>query len=151
LALWLASGFSFAYDWLQINGDSQHSGNNTLETIISTSNVAGLSFLFQASLPSIEDGAPVYLSGVTTSTGKRDLLFVTTKAGHIIALDAHSGTQIWSHQYAAGSCKINNGSTTCYTTSSPAIDPNRLYVYSYGLDGKVHKYQVGDGTEITTG
>src|SRR5262249_26396461 len=26
-----------------------------------------------------------------------------------------------------------------------------LYVYSYGLDGKVHKYQVGDGTEITTG
>jgi hypothetical protein len=151
LTLWLASAFSFAYDWLQINGDSQHSGNNTLETIISTSNVGGLSFLFQASLPSVEDGPPVYLSNVSTASGVHDLLFVTTRAGHIIALDAHSGTQIWSHQYAAGSCKINNGSNACYTTSSPAIDPNRLYVYSYGLDGRVHKYQVGDGTEITTG
>ncbi len=26
-----------------------------------------------------------------------------------------------------------------------------LYVYSYGLDGYVHKYQVGDGIEILTG
>jgi hypothetical protein len=38
------------------------------------------------------------------------------------------------------------------TNSSPAIDPtNRLYVYSYGLDGKAHKHQVGDGIDITTG
>jgi hypothetical protein len=66
-------------------------------------------------------------------------------------LDARTGAQIWSHQYAAGSCRINGGSSVCYTTSSPAIDPNLLYVYSYGLDGKVHKYQVGDGTEIMTG
>jgi hypothetical protein len=150
-ALWLASGAALAYDWLQINGDSQHSGNNTLETIISASNVAALAFQFQAALPATADGAPVYLSGVTTLSGTRDLLFVTTKAGHIAALDAHTGMSIWSHQNGPGTCKINNGSSACYTTSSPAIDPNRLYVYSYGLDGKVHKYQVGDGTEITTG
>ncbi len=36
-------------------------------------------------------------------------------------------------------------------TTSPAIDPNGLYVYSYGLDGYVHKFQVGNGTEVTTG
>jgi hypothetical protein len=132
-------------------GDPQHSGNNTQETTLSASNVAGLGLRFQVSLPSVADGAPAYLSGVSTSSGTRDLLFVTTRAGHIVALDAHSGLQIWSHQYAAGSCHINNGSTPCYTTSSPAIDPNKLYVYSYGLDGNVHKYQVGDGTEIVTG
>jgi hypothetical protein len=39
----------------------------------------------------------------------------------------------------------------CYTTSSPAIDPNRQYVYSYGLDGQVHKYGVKDGTEVIGG
>jgi hypothetical protein len=39
----------------------------------------------------------------------------------------------------------------CFTESSPAIDPNRLYVYAYGVDGFVHKYQVGDGTEIVGG
>jgi hypothetical protein len=151
VALWLASVPSIAYDWLQINGDTQHSGNNTLEAIISASNVSGLAFLFQASLPSVEDGPPVYLSSVSTASGVRDLLFVTTRAGHIVALDAHSGTTIWSHQYPAGTCKINFGSNPCYTTSSPAVDPNRVYVYSYGLDGKVHKYQVGDGTEIMSG
>jgi hypothetical protein len=139
------------YDWLQINGSPQHTGNNTQETILGATNVAGLTFFFQASLPGVADGAPVFLSAVNTSTGVRNLLFVTTKQGHIVALDARSGLQIWSHQYPAGSCRINLGSVPCYTTSSPAIDPNRLYVYSYGLDGSVHKYQVGDGTEITSG
>ena len=41
--------------------------------------------------------------------------------------------------------------STCYTTSSPAIDPGRAFVYSYGLDGRVHKFAVADGTETTTG
>ena len=144
------------YDWLQYNGNPRHDGNNTQETVLGTSNVASLQFLFQATLPSsgtasIADGAPVYLANIATAGGTRDLLFVTTKAGHIIALDAATGTQVWSRQYPAGTCRINNGSSPCYTTSHPAIDPNRLYVYSYGLDGNVHKYQVGDGTEITTG
>jgi hypothetical protein len=79
------------------------------------------------------------------------MLFVTTTNGWIVALNAQTGDTLWSHQNGPGSCKINNGSSACYTTSSPAIDPNRLYVYSYGLDGNVHKYQVGDGTEIMTG
>ena len=34
--------------------------------------------------------------------------------------------------------------------SSPAIDPDRAYVYAYGLDGFVHKYEVGNGGEVTT-
>jgi outer membrane protein assembly factor BamB len=139
------------YDWLQFNFDSQHSGNNTKEMTIAAGNVGSLHRLFQISLPAIADGAPAYLSGVRTPTGIRDLLFVTTKAGHIIALDAHMGAQVWAHQYAAGSCRINLGFQPCYTTSSPAIDPNRQYVYSYGLDGYVHKYRVGDGVETTSG
>jgi outer membrane protein assembly factor BamB len=139
------------YDWLQFNFDAQHSGNNTRETHISSANVRSLGRLFQVSLPAIADGAPVYLSAVSTANGVQDLVFVTTKAGHIVALDARSGAQVWIRQNPAGSCRINNGAQPCYTTSSPAIDPNRDYVYSYGLDGHVHKYRVGDGTEITDG
>src|SRR5207237_8172031 len=62
-------------------------------------------------------------------------------------LDAQTGSQVWAHQYGPGTCQINLTGGACYTTSSPAIDTNRQYVYSYGLDGNVHKYQVGDGTE----
>ncbi len=57
-------------------------------------------------------------------------------------------------QVAAGTCKVNNGVNTtngCYTTSSPAVDPARTYVYAYGLDGYVHRYAVGTGVESTTG
>jgi outer membrane protein assembly factor BamB len=140
---------SSPYNWLQFDGDAQHSGNNTLEATIGSSNVATLTKLFGVNLPAIADGAPVYLSGVTTANGTQDLVFLTTKDGRILALDAHTGTSVWSHQYGPGTCKINLGSNACYTTSSPAIDPNRQFVYSYGLDGFVHKYAVGTGVEST--
>ena len=137
-----AAAQAVPYDWLQMNGDPQHSGNNTLETVLGPSNVTSLQFLFQVSLPSAADGAPVALTSVVTPGGTRDLLFSTTKAGTLVASDAATGALIWSQAHTgAGSV----------TNSSPAIDPNRLYVYSYGLDGYAHKHRVGDGAEITGG
>jgi outer membrane protein assembly factor BamB len=140
-----------SYDWLQFNGDAQHSGNNTQETVLSSSNVASLRLSFQISLPAVADGTPVSLSGVSTGSGVRDLLFLTTKVGHLLALDAHSGATVWSVQHGSGTCKINNGANPCFTTSSPAIDPSRAYVYTYGLEGAVHKHAVANGAEVTTG
>ena len=138
------------YDWLQFDGDPQHSGNNVHETAISTVTVSSLQPLFSVSLPNTVDGAPVFLSVVNTANGVQDLLFATTMAGDVVALDAHSGKQVWSRRHPATGCVINNisASGACYTTSSPVIDPNRQFVYAYGLDGYVHKHQVGDGTEI---
>ena len=140
-----------AYDWPQFGFNSQHSGNNTLENTLNSSNVANLNRFMHVTLPDVADGAPAFLSVVSTSGGVRNLVFVTTKNGFIVALDWRTGETVWSHQNGPGSCKINGGSDTCYTTSSPAIDPNRQFVYSYGLDGYVHKYQVGDGHEVTIG
>ena len=142
LAACLPSPPARAADWPEFNIDGRHNGNNQQETIVNSGNVSTLHVVQQVTLPSIADGPPVFLSGVQTASGIKDLLFLTTKAGHILALDAATLATVWSHQPAT---------TPRYTTSSPAIDPNRLYVYSYGLEGKVHKYQVGDGTEITTG
>ena len=90
------------------------------------------------SLPAIADGAPVYLSAVSTTLGLKNIVYVTTRDGHIVALDAYTGSTVWSKQKGG----------VRYTTSSPAIDPRRQFVYSYGLDGKVHKYQAGDGSEV---
>jgi PQQ-like domain len=131
-----------AYDWPQFGFNSLHSSNNTQESVINASNVSSLQRFLHVSLPSTADGAPAFLSNVVTISGTMSLVFVTTKAGHIMALDWRTGATVWSHQNNAG---------PNYTTSSPAIDPNRRYVYSYGLDGHVHKYQVGDGHEIIDG
>ena len=125
-------------DWLQFNVDAQHSGSIAADGLLTAGNVASLTKRFQVTLPDIADGAPVYLRDVPTTLGIKNVVYVTTKDGHIIALDANTGGTIWSKQ--------NSG--VQYTTSSPAIDPNRQFVYSYGLDGKVHKYQVGNGVEV---
>jgi PQQ-like domain len=138
----LAHGRARGADWLQWGFDSRHSGVNNLETTIHAGNVASLHLLYRVTLPAVVDGAPAFLPGVTTPQGVKDLLFLTTKSGILLAIDAATGGIVWSKQAAAG---------PNYTTSSPAIDPGRQYVYSYGLDGRAHKYQVGDGTEVTTG
>ncbi len=143
-----------SYNWLQFNGDPTHSGNNTLETAITIDNVSQLQLVFQIPLPAFVDGSPVYLSRVSTPGGIRNLIFLTTRDGRILALDAFNGATVWSKQYGPAGCLINNNTSrneACYTTSSPAIDPNREFVYSYGLDGYVHKHAVGDGTEIVAG
>ncbi|HVR08663.1 MAG TPA: PQQ-binding-like beta-propeller repeat protein, partial [Thermoanaerobaculia bacterium] len=130
-------------DWPQFNLDSRHSGASLQESTLHTGNVATLHVRYHVALPSVAAGAPAYLQAVTTSQGILDLLFLGTEDGRILALDAATGATVWSRQPATGPGTA--------TTSSPAIDPNRQYVYAYGLDGKVHKYQVADGTEITGG
>ncbi|HEX3525725.1 MAG TPA: PQQ-binding-like beta-propeller repeat protein [Thermoanaerobaculia bacterium] len=136
------AGVAHGADWPQFNLDARHSGASAQETALHAGNVTTLHMVYSVALPAIADGAPAFLAGVSTAGGVKDLLFLTTKDGRILAVDAATGTIVWSKQPAT---------TPRYTTSMPAIDPSRLYVYSYALDGKVHKYQVGDGTEITTG
>ncbi|HZP65150.1 MAG TPA: PQQ-binding-like beta-propeller repeat protein [Rudaea sp.] len=87
------------------------------------------------------DSVPVYLGGVATPSGTKNLLFVVTTGGALLALDAANGSTLWQQQ-PTGRGTLTNG--------SPAIDPNRMFVYAYGLDGYVHKYGTADGTEIRT-
>jgi outer membrane protein assembly factor BamB len=102
-------------------------------------------------MPDAGDGAPAYLRAVKTSKGTKDLVFVTGKGGYTLALDAHTGASIWKTRFPGSHCIINRNKIPCYETSSPAIDPNRRFVYSYGLDGKVHKLAVGTGKETKGG
>ena len=128
------------YDWLQFNRDLQSTSSNGLEWRISRDNVASLGRLFRIPILDISDGAPVYLARVPNSGGVRDLIFVATAAGFLEAHDACSGARVWFRPPAPG---------PGWTTSSPAVDPGREYVYSYQLDGFVHRFRVGDGTEVT--
>ncbi|HKC24036.1 MAG TPA: PQQ-binding-like beta-propeller repeat protein, partial [Thermoanaerobaculia bacterium] len=141
LSACLASERLSAGDWLQFGGDPRHSGNASAETTLGRENVGRLKRLFHASLPDGSDGAPAYLSGVTTAKGKRDLLFVTLAGGGVSALDARTGEVVWTNRPPAG--------RPGFTMSCPAVDPGRLYVYGWALDGSVHRYRVGDGVEAS--
>jgi hypothetical protein len=132
-----------AADWPQFGYDAAHSGFNRAESAITAANVAQLQSAYPngVALPASVDTAPVYLAGVATAQGPRNLLFLPSKNGRLMAVDAANGSVVWS----------NTTSGTQPTTASPAIDTDRQHVYAYGLDGKAHKYRVGDGGEVTGG
>lgn len=127
--------------WSMFDGDAQKSGINTNETVITKATVKNLKQLWQINLPGTSDGSPVYLSNVTTQQGVKNLVFITTEDGSLVAIDDATGAKVWQ-QDTQGSSGI--------ITSSPVIDPGFQYIYSYGKDGKVHKYSVGAGAEVTT-
>lgn len=152
----LPAAVAAGYDWPQFAGNAQHSGANTQELTIGQENVRTLRRAWRVDLPTNVDGSPVFLHDVQTPKGVRDLMYVTTTGGYIFALDMYSGETVWSHLHDPGKCRINapdggQGRGACFTTSSPAIDPNRQFVYTYGLDGFVHRYTVGAGDEVSGG
>jgi outer membrane protein assembly factor BamB len=132
-----------ATDWPQFGRDSRHSGSNPTEHVITRDNVAQLAVFYWVEFPSHISAAPVYLNGVQTPLGRRNLAFLLGDNGSLYAMNVLDGTIVWSHEQPPGDF-FNR------TESSPAIDPNRSFVYAYQLDGKVHKFAVGDGAEIAT-
>jgi len=148
ILLLAAAADAHGTDWLQFGYDQAHSGFNRVERgyLVGSTSTAQWSVTVHAfgSASAISSNStPVYLSDVATASGNKDLLFLVTQNGTLVAFAADDGSVVWSkHSTSTG------GSPT---TGSAAIDPNRQFVYAYALDGYVHKYQVGDGVEITTG
>ena len=144
LAAWSVTPASAKYDWPQFEFNPQKTGNNTSETTVNASNVSQLKLLFDVALPAADnpDGAPVLLTNVSTPTGAKDLVFVQGEHSDLTAFDAATGSVVWTRGAVSG---------TSYGNSAPAIDPNRLFIYYSANDGKAHKINVGDGTEVTTG
>ncbi len=139
LGAWAAPlSLAHAGDWLQFGFDAAHSGVNPDEAGIS-GRIGGFRQIYATSLPADVDGAPVYLENVTSAGVTRDLLLMTTVYGATFAVDAANGQQVWI-QTTDGPAPI--------VGASPAIDPDRLFVYGAGVDGKVHKYNVADGSEV---
>ncbi|MGH2485758.1 MAG: PQQ-binding-like beta-propeller repeat protein, partial [Ktedonobacterales bacterium] len=128
-----------AGDWPRFGYDAARSGANPTETAITPSSVAGLRQIWRVNLPGVADSAPILLHALTLPDGTtRDLLYVTTRDGRLLAVDAATGAILWSRQPQGP--KI--------THSSPVADPSRQFVYAYGLDGALHKYRATTGDEL---
>ena len=126
----LATGYS----WPQFNLDSQHSGNDNQETILTPANTVTLHRLFQVKLPDTADGAPIVLQAVHSISGTRDLIFVTTISGHLVALDALTGSEQWIFEAGDG------------VVRAPVVVNGIVYVGS--LDGNVYAINGSSGTKL---
>ena len=103
------------YDWLQWNGNAQHSGDNSAETRLGSANIGRLQRIYQVTLPAVVDGSIIYLRNVRTSQGVIDLLFMTSKHGDLFAVEAKTGTIIWTQHHNAANCFV----CLLYTSPSP--------------------------------
>jgi hypothetical protein len=144
-----ASSFAASTDWLQFGFDPTHSGINPNETLLTPRNVQYMTLLYSKTFSAPAQGTPVFLSNVATSQGTIDLVFLTLNDGSLLALNAATGAQVWaSVASTVPPCAQADQSPQCLVTSSPAIDPNRNFVYNFSrLDGKIHKFAVGTGVE----
>ncbi|HEY8848082.1 MAG TPA: PQQ-binding-like beta-propeller repeat protein [Thermoanaerobaculia bacterium] len=129
------------HDWLQFSSPVLEGRGNQRDSI-SAANVARLAVVWRVALPAVSDGSPVYVANVITSHSFVDLVIVGTTDGRVIAVDAQRGTIVWQTAAPRG---------PRWTTSSPAVDPQKRFVFGYGLDGYVHKYAIETGKEIIGG
>ncbi|HEU5349239.1 MAG TPA: PQQ-binding-like beta-propeller repeat protein, partial [Ktedonobacterales bacterium] len=129
-------------DWPVFGYDGARTSVNPHETALNRTTVSGLHRLWSVALPDVADSSPVYLHALRLPNGSTaDALYLTTRDGTLVAVNAANGEIFWSVQ--------NKG--VRYTTSSPVIDPSRAHVYSYGLDGTLRKFSAITGKQVTSG
>jgi len=97
-------------------------------------------------LPGTVDSSPIYLHDVTVLGARRDVFIMTTTYGKTLAVDAASGRILWVFTPATYHSYVGSYR---FTTSTPAADPDRLYVYAAAPDGHIYRLRIADGREAS--
>src|SRR5215212_723489 len=134
-------------DWARFGYDAARHNVGPASTGIRGANLRRL-HRQQVQLPGTADSSPIYLRHVAVRGRMHDVFFVTTSYGKTLALDAGSGSILWTFTPSgygtwAGSDRITN--------STPIADPHRRFVYAAAPDGRIHKLRIASGAEIHAG
>lgn len=134
-------------DWPEFGLNPQRLDATNRPTGITAANVGNLRS-HRVSLPGTVDSSPIYLHGARVHGGTHDVFVVTTTYGRTIAIDAGSGSILWtftppSYGRLVGSDQV--------TTASPLADPGGAFVYAASPDGLVHKLALASGHEVRRG
>jgi hypothetical protein len=130
-------------DWPEFGLDPQRNATSDAATGITAANLTGLRHA-RVQLTGTIDSAPIYLHGVSVNGASHDVLLATSSYGRTFAVDASSGSVLWTftppgYGTWAGSNQV--------TTAAPLADPDRRSVYAASPDGRIHKLAVSDGRE----
>ena len=131
-------------DWTRFGYDAARHNAGPARTGITAADVGRL-HRQQVRLPGTVDSSPIYLRGVQVRGRRHDVFVVTTSYGKTVAVDAASGTRLWTFTpsgYAswAGGERITN--------ATPVAAPGRRFVYAAAPDGRIHKLRVATGAEV---
>jgi hypothetical protein len=154
------------------HNDNNRTGQNTAETMLTTSNVNVSNFgkLFALAVDGYIYAQPLYLPNVTIGGSLHNVVYAATEHNSVYAFDADdsNGTTLW--QVNLGPSVPSDdicGSSGCYTdltpeigiTGTPVIDPQGgvLYVAVKNKDSdgsyhyRLHALNVSSGAEMLNG
>jgi hypothetical protein len=137
--------------------DDGRTGWNRNETILKPSNVTPSTFhrIGELRVDDKIEASPLYVAGVATVSGTRDLVIVSTTNNTIYAFDATTGVQAWAKFLGPAVREIKSAIYDKWgITSTPVVDTDTgtLYALRLGWEGmhKVYRLfglRLRDGTE----
>ena len=148
-----------ASDWLTWGYDQERSGWNRAETTLSKENVSGLALQWSVQLPTQPREivlstltAPLVVEGVTTSQGRRTLVFVVGSDDTVFAIDADSGKVVWQKAFPNTLTPPQTATWLCSNTqnATPVIDKQKGVIYLNTSDGKLRGLSLSTGDERVT-
>jgi hypothetical protein len=153
--------------YLTWRGDNTHQGQNIRETTLTTANVVGATFKKIWSYTAADGQIytqPLIVKNVTTQDGVvRNMVYFASQNDTVYALDADTGTSVWSVSVNAGEASVtqtdvascNDITPKIGVTGTPVIDPVTGTMYlvakteinstTYKL--RLHALDIRNGTE----
>jgi outer membrane protein assembly factor BamB len=148
----LVSGRFLGADWLTFGHDPQRSGWASRESKLSVDNVARLELKWKSAMKNDPRSltaltVPLVMGGVTTPQGVKSLVYVAGSSNHLFALDAQSGTLVWSKTFESAAIPQNQGMWLCPQglNATPVIDPATGIIYAVAMDGRLFGLDLGTG------
>ena len=158
-----ANGTAFSQsaprDWLTWGYDQARTGWNQGETTLSKENVSGLKLVWSAQLSTRPTPlvlstvtAPLVVEGVSTSRGKKNLVFLVGSDDTVFALDADSGKIFWQKSFPNNLKPPHIATWLCSNTqnATPVIDKQKSIIYLNTSDGKLRGLGLSDGEDRIT-
>lgn len=134
-------------DWPMFGLNPQRLNATNRPTGITAANVGSLRSR-RVSLPGTVDSSPIYLHGARVRGGTHDVFVVTTTYGRTLAIDAGSGSILWTFTPKSYGGLVGSDQVT---TASPVADPGRAFVYAASPDGLIHRLALASGREVRRG
>jgi len=126
--------------WTTFGFDHERTGYNPEETTLSPGNVGGLTAKWNVDLGGTITAQPV-LAG--------NLVYAATGLGKVYALDASTGTAVWSVQLGTTSVDCGDfDQNTVGVIGAPTIDPTNNRIFVVSGDDLLHALDLGTGNEL---
>ncbi len=149
-------------DWLTDGGNQARTAWQQDETIITKANVGEMELLWRMKLDNepkqMHSLFPPLIAGrVETPDGPKEIALVAGSSDNLFAIDVDAGKVLWTKhfEFTTGEESRNRrvyvlcpGGITATPTIGPTDTPGEYTVYAASWDGRLHRLNLADGSEV---